>query len=107
MSVKLVKQWQQIAEEQKAMTKAWEKFSDLRDDMWGTTMANDKRVMQMDFRVWYLEWVNDSLKRMLREYNPKIDLSDECFKSPEAKELNRNAKGNLKTNFHKMAGRKI
>jgi uncharacterized protein YwqG len=94
-------------EEWKTIATEWKKFSDLRDDMWGTTMANDKRVMQMDFRVWYLQWVNESLKRMIKELNPKIDLSDENFKSPEAKEMNRNAKGNLKTNFHKMAGRKI
>jgi len=83
-------------EEWKNLVKEWKNFSDLRDDMWNTTMKNDKRTMQLDFKVWYLEWVNQSLKTKIKELDPENDLSDESYKSPEAEKLKVDAKGRLK-----------
>ena len=67
-SVKFLKKGytnQDFIDEYKKLLDEWKKFSDYKDDLWHTTMKNDKRCMQLDFKVWYLEWQNESLKKKL------------------------------------------
>ena len=46
------------------------------DNIWHQTMKNDKYVLQMENKVWYLEWVNESLKKKIKQLDPDDTLSD-------------------------------
>ena len=98
-SVKFLKKGytnQDFIDEYKKLLDEWKKFSDFKDDLWHTTMKNDKRCMQLDFKVWYLEWQNESLKKKVSQLDPNDDLSDWSYKSPEAASLKVDAEGRLK-----------
>jgi len=75
---------QDFIDEYKKLNDEWKKFSDYKDDIWITTIKNNKRVMQLEFKVWYLEWINESLKRKVKQLDPKNDLSEWSYKSPHA-----------------------
>ena len=45
------------------------------------TMKNDKYVLQMENKVWYLEWVNESLKKKIKQLDPNDTLSDWDWKT--------------------------
>ena len=68
---------QDFIDEYKKLNDEWKKFSDIKDDLWQTTMRNDKRVMQLEFQVWYYEWVNDSLKKKIKQLDKKEDMNEQ------------------------------
>ena len=78
---------QDFIDEYKKLNDEWKKFSDIKDDLWQTTMRNDKRVMQLEFQVWYYEWVNDSLKKKIKQLDPNNDLSDWSSNPPRADKI--------------------
>ena len=78
---------QDFIDEYKKLNDEWKKFSDIKDDLWQTTMRNDKRVMQLEFQVWYYEWVNDSLKKKIKQLDPNNDLSDWSYNPPRADKI--------------------
>ena len=78
---------QYFIDEYKKLNDERKKISDIKDDLWQTTMRNDKRVMQLEFQVWYYEWVNESLRKKIKQLDPKNDLSDWKHCPPKAEEI--------------------
>ena len=76
---------QDFIDEYKKLNDEWKKFSDIKDDLWQTTMRNDKRVMQLEFQVWYYEWVNDSLKKKIKSSYLILSQLNRAIESPERK----------------------
>ncbi len=50
------------------IVKRYASHMDDRDNIWHQTMKNDKYVLQMENKVWYLEWVNESLKKKIKPH---------------------------------------
>ena len=63
------------------IVKRYASHMDDRDNIWHQTMKNDKYVLQMENKVWYLEWVNESLKKKIKQLDPNDTLSDWDWKT--------------------------
>ena len=63
------------------IVKRYASHMDDRDNIWHQTMKNDKYVLQMENKVWYLEWVNESLKKNIKQLDPDDTLSDWDWKA--------------------------
>ena len=61
--------------EYKELLKEWKKFSNFRDDTHHIIIKNNTRFHKSEFRVWYLEWVRETLLKKLKEIDPKGEFS--------------------------------
>ena len=68
------------------IVKRYASHMDDRDNIWHQTMKNDKYVLQMENKVWYLEWVNESLKKKIKKLDPNDTLSDWKTNTPHVGE---------------------
>jgi hypothetical protein len=58
----------------KDLAEALVKFQQHKDLLWKTTMANDKKVMQMETEVWYLNWRVKYLTKLIHKINTIEEL---------------------------------
>ena len=70
--------------EYKELLKEWKKLSNFRDDMHHVILKNNQRFQQSEFRVWYLEWIRETLLKRLREVDPKGEFSKWALKEEDS-----------------------
>lgn len=58
----------------KDLAEALVAFQRHKDELWETTMKNDKRCMQMETEVWYLTWRIKYLTKLIHKINSIEEL---------------------------------
>jgi hypothetical protein len=61
-----------LLQKYKDLSEALVNFQRHKDMLWKTTMANDKKVMQMETEVWYLNWRVKYLTKLIHKM-PSIE----------------------------------
>ena len=61
-----------LLEEYKTLLKKWRDLDSIKENLWFKTMKNDKEYLNMETKVWYLEWKYKYLNKLIHTM-PSLD----------------------------------
>ena len=61
-----------LLEEYKTLLKKWRDLDSIKENLWFKTMKNDKEYLNMETKVWYLEWKYNYLNKLIHTM-PSLD----------------------------------
>ena len=69
-----LKMFRDLLQKYRELSEALVEFQRHKDEIWETTMKNDKRCMQMETEVWYLNWRVKYLTKLIYKAKTIEDL---------------------------------